>query len=237
MKKYTFVRKDGKEEEEILVYLKRLMEDNDNYRADYLALKAKTEEQGKKLSVAEERERMKQGEIDRLNGTVKQREAELYMLRLKLERTQLELKHANAFLEASKYLSQRPITIETVVHKHTNDEATKKKVESLEKKIQTLRDKLGNQSVPLSILAEGLKDYAEETGIDKAHDLFLHLNLVLNSVPAWSKSVPELKRFFREYNRKQAEANIVVRGDYVASKFDGPMYDVHGNEEVKLNNK
>ena len=35
---------------------------------------------------------------------------------------------------------------------------------------------------------------------------------------------------------EQSEPKVLVQGDYVASKFNGPMYDVHGNEEVKLNN-
>ena len=35
---------------------------------------------------------------------------------------------------------------------------------------------------------------------------------------------------------EQSEPKVLVQGDYVASKFNGPMYDVHGNDEVKLNN-
>ena len=35
---------------------------------------------------------------------------------------------------------------------------------------------------------------------------------------------------------EQSEPKVLVQGDYVESKFNGPMYDVHGNDEVKLNN-
>jgi hypothetical protein len=148
---------------------------------------------------------------------VKQREAEVYMFRLNYNQANAELDSLKKFMQASEFLSQYSASKEPEVNKRT-DEATKKKVESLEKKIQTLRDKLGNESVPLSTLVDRLKTYVEEVGIAEAHNLFLHLNVVLNSVPAWANSVPELMKFFREYNKKQAQSKMLVEGDYVVSK-------------------
>ncbi len=87
-----------------------------------------------------------------------------------------------------------------------------KKVKSLEDKIDKLQEKLGEETVSLSVIAEGLKGYAEEAGIGPAHDLFNHLNNLLISVPAWTKNVPQLKRFFCDFNKKNG--NVLMTGDF-----------------------
>ncbi len=57
-------------------------------------------------------------------------------------------------------------------------------------------------------------DYAEEAGIGEAHNLFNHLNNLLSSVQAWTDNVPQLKKFFREYNKKLVERNITMTGEH-----------------------
>ncbi len=89
-----------------------------------------------------------------------------------------------------------------------------KKVKALEEKIDKLQEKLGEETVSLSVIAEGLKEYAEEAGIGPAHDLFNHLNNLLMTVPAWTKNVPQLKRFFRDFNKKNGNRDISLTGDY-----------------------
>jgi len=83
-----------------------------------------------------------------------------------------------------------------------------------EKKINKLQTNLGDETVPLSVLAEGLKDYAEEAGIGRAHDLFNQLNTLLISVTAWTENVPQLKRFFRDFNKKLAERAVTMTGEH-----------------------
>lgn len=217
MKKNRFLRKDGKEEQDILGYLQGLMEDNDSLRVENSELQTKVERLQKQLDEAEVREESKRLKNVKLQEMVKQREAEVYMFRMNYSQANAELDSLKKFMQASEFLRQYSASKEPEVNKRT-DEATKKKVESLEKKIQTLRDKLGNESVPLSTLVDRLKTYVEEVGIAEAHNLFLHLNVVLNSVPAWANSVPELMKFFREYNKKQAQSKMLVEGDYVVSK-------------------
>ncbi len=87
-----------------------------------------------------------------------------------------------------------------------------KKVKSLEEKIDKLQEKLGEETVSLSVIAEGLKGYAEEAGIGPAHDLFNHLNTLLISIPAWTKNVPQLKRFFCDFNKKNGI--VLMTGDF-----------------------
>jgi hypothetical protein len=65
------------------------------------------------------------------------------------------------------------------------------------------------------VLAEGLKDYVDEAGIDEAHNLFNQLNNLLFEVTAWTKNVPELKKFFRQARtemKKEKEKSITNIG-------------------------
>ena len=92
------------------------------------------------------------------------------------------------------------------------DEALKPINEKLEKQdsaIKELQEKLGKKSVSLSFLAEGIMGYVEEAGITEAHNLFNHLNNLLSSVPAWTDNVPQLKKFFRDFNKKQGGRTIM----------------------------
>lgn len=72
-------------------------------------------------------------------------------------------------------------------------------------------DKLGKETVQLSVLAEGIKNLSEEAGIDAAYDLFVQLNNVLCDIPAWMKNVPELRKFFKNA-RKEREKGITNIG-------------------------
>ena len=101
-----------------------------------------------------------------------------------------------------------------VEHKFDESEEHNKKVKKLEDKINELQEKLGKKTVPLSVLAEGLKEYAEEAGINEAHALFNQLNNILISVPAWTDNVPQLKKFFRDYNKNNGKKNITMTGDH-----------------------
>jgi hypothetical protein len=84
----------------------------------------------------------------------------------------------------------------------------KRQLEEMEGKIKTLQDKLGNNTVPLSTLAEGIKSYAEETSIEKAHEFFERLNSILFGEKAWVDNVKQLKRFFQEQNKKNKKYTI-----------------------------
>ena len=78
----------------------------------------------------------------------------------------------------------------------------------MEKTVNTLRDKLGNHSVFLSVLASGIKDFAEEKNIEEAHTLFEHLCYILMHVPAWTKNAPELKKFFKKARKETQKASL-----------------------------
>ena len=115
---------------------------------------------------------------------------------------------------AKRYMSEKTLTPDAILRRFPDDEAYKKKEKALEDKIKNLQEKLGNESVPLSVLAEGLMDYAEEAGIHETHELFNHLNNLLINVPAWTKNVPELKKFFRKARKEMEGRNVTMTGEY-----------------------
>ena len=114
---------------------------------------------------------------------------------------------------AKNYLNENPISTDVILRRFPDDEAYKKKEKALEDKIKNLQEKLGNESVPLSVLAEGLMDYAEEAGIRETHELFNHLNNLLINVSAWTKNVPELKKFFKKARKEMEARTINMTGD------------------------
>lgn len=251
MKKYFFSKKSDKEEQEILNYLRGLMEDNDMLRTDAVAFLKRNAELEEELKKAKNLDLSRINEIDKWHSAYEQSEAEISMWRQQYEDANkaaenwkqkfdiliLQKEALNkeiSFLKEHFSVPSASVMKQIAASWHTTDDALrtssdveeyKKKVKSLEGKITKLQDKLGNESVPLSVLAEGLKDYAEEAGISEAHTLFNHLNNLLNSVSAWMKNVPQLKRFFREYNKKMTE-RIQAAGDLVLEKHVG--YEVNG---------
>lgn len=131
-----------------------------------------------------------------------------------IARQQIELNKTLAQLAESEAYKQSGFPYVIVERNFDETEEYKKKEKKLEDKIKELQEKLGKKSVSLSVLAEGIMDYAEEAGISEAHNLFNHLNTLLSSVPAWTENVPQLKKFFREYNKKLVERNITMTGDH-----------------------
>lgn len=115
-------------------------------------------------------------------------------------------------------------------------EQMRKTSDKLEETIKELQEKLGKESVPLSVLAEGLKDYADEAGIDEAHKFFNHLNTLLIEVPAWTKNVPDLKKFFRKARKDMEKGNTFENAQVTMQQptINGPINEIHNNEKVSL---
>ncbi len=112
------------------------------------------------------------------------------------------------------YGGDSTLTPDVIQNRFANDEEYKKRERALENKIKDLQEKLGKKTVPLSVLAKGLMDYAEEAGISEAHELFNHLNNMLISEPEWTNNVPELKKFFKKARREMEKRQITMTGDH-----------------------
>ena len=105
--------------------------------------------------------------------------------------------------------------------KDSNDEG----YETLENIINNIQKRIGNEGVPLSVLVNGIKEYAEEAGFREAHNLFNQLNNMLFNQDLWAKNVPELKAFFKSGPKEPIVNNINVHGNYI---------DAHDNENLTI---
>ena len=115
---------------------------------------------------------------------------------------------------AKRYLGANPFTPEVILNRVANDEEYKKREKAFENKIKDLQEKLGKKTVPLTVLAKGLMDYAEEAGISEAHELFNHLNNMLISEPEWTNNVPGLKTFFKKARKELEGRNVTMTGEH-----------------------
>lgn len=86
-----------------------------------------------------------------------------------------------------------------------NNEMSQKQIKKMEEEIQNLRAKLGDKTIPLESLADGLKRYAEVHGFAKGKDLLLSFSYILKHERVWTDNVESLEDFFiaaEEENRK-----------------------------------
>lgn len=132
-------------------------------------------------------------ENDVLMGTVEQLTNEKTELTKRLEAAQnkvAELKLIN------KELQSPPLVVP--------EEQNELYLEKLNKGIDKATKKMDeNDTVELRTLVEGLKEYAEETSIEEAHQLFLVFCMLLSDVPAWTKNVKPLRKFFADLKKKK----------------------------------
>ena len=118
----------------------------------------------------------------------------------------------NIVATAKKYLGTNPLTPDVILNRFVNDEAYKKRERSLEDKIKELQNKLGDKSVLLSVLAEGIKEFAEEKNIEEAHTLFEHLCYILIEEKGWTDNVADLKKFFKKARKETEGRQITMTG-------------------------
>ena len=237
MDKKIFSRKDESEKREFLEYLRRLMEDHSNLIAELDNLQAKYIETGRQLAAAHALDDERVREINQWRTLSEQRDKELSALQKKYDVAKknaeaskqevMNLRKRKSILEGQMARQEMHILTEKLhleaemklrAQMISADKEYQEREKALEDKIQTLQEKLGSKSVPLSVLAEGLKDYAEETGINEAHNVFVHLNNLLISVPAWTKNVPDLKRFFINARKEMEGRRQTTIEEFVVNK-------------------
>lgn len=76
--------------------------------------------------------------------------------------------------------------------------------QEMEMAVREVNEKIGEATVPLSVLVDGIKKRSKIKGVDAATELFDHLNSILYDIPEWRKNVPELEKFFAD---KKEEGN------------------------------
>lgn len=75
-------------------------------------------------------------------------------------------------------------------------------MEQMEQQIKSLRDRLENRTIPIELLADGLKKYAEIFSITQGKGLLMSLSYLLSKVKAWTDNIEELENFLIEAEKE-----------------------------------
>ncbi|MCR5819003.1 MAG: hypothetical protein K6F89_07900 [Prevotella sp.] len=86
------------------------------------------------------------------------------------------------------------------------NENYKKKIKEMDGIIKTLRENLGNKTVPLTVIVDEIKKRAKMAGIESAYQLFESFNSVLSDVSAWKANKSDLETFFIEERERALKA-------------------------------
>lgn len=145
---------------------------------------------------------------------------EEYMF-LKMQNIALEQKyHSITGDEVPKmknnYISQEQYDDEIKIHN--------KKIKEMNGIIKTLRDKLGNKTVPLTVIVDEIKKRAKMVGIESAYPIFELFNSVLSDVPAWKSNKSNLENFFIEERERTLKAlNVNIEKGALAQISEQPI--------------
>ena len=173
---------------------------------------------------AKSKQRNFQSQIDTLEKEKQQMAEENEALRQKLK----ELSEREPQATESKKAK------ETIANLQGEVACLKQKLESQQQELDDLKVSVENDYVPVAIIEEGIRDYAEETDAEQGHDIFIILNLLLAGNIPWAKCTRRLKAFFKkamkEFNEMKRMQNITnqfgngssanVFNDKVEGKFD-----------------
>ena len=116
----------------------------------------------------------------------------------------------------NNYISQEQYDDEIKIHN--------KKIKEMNGIIKTLRDKLGNKTVPLTVIVDEIKKRAKMVGIESAYPIFELFNSVLSDVPAWKSNKSNLENFFIEERERTLKAlNVNIEKGALAQISEQPI--------------
>ena len=97
-----------------------------------------------------------------------------------------------------------------------DDEEEKETDTQITERVNVISEKIGEATVPLKVLVDGIKKRAQLKGLDAAMELFEHLNNILYDIPEWHKNVPGLEQYFIEAREKREakERGILMTGEH-----------------------
>lgn len=196
------------------------------------------------MSLEEQSDKVKELEEElaheRVTAKSKQRNFQSQIDTLEKERQQMAEEN-EALRQKLKELSEREPQAteskkakETIANLQEEVACLKQKLESQQQELDDLKVSVENDYVPVAIIEEGIRDYAEETDAEQGHDIFIILNLLLAGNIPWAKCTRRLKAFFKkamkEFNEMKRMQNITnqfgngssanVFNDKVEGKFD-----------------
>ena len=150
----------------------------------------------------------KVSELSELKNNYEKLQQEYFLLsmeKLAFEQKYYELKGKKMPKLTNVYIAQEEI--------NEKEENYKKKVNEMNGIIKKLRDKLGNKTIPLTVIVDEIKKRAKMVGIESAYQLFESFNSVLSDVPAWKSNKSDLETFFIEERERTLKALNVNVGN------------------------
>ena len=79
-------------------------------------------------------------------------------------------------------------------------EMSRRQIRELSEKAKMMQEKVGDKTIPLSSLVEGIKRFSKLQGLTAGENLLLSLSLILKKEKVWTDNVDELEDFFIEAN-------------------------------------
>lgn len=119
--------------------------------------------------------------------------------RLEKRNQELEAQHKvdEARMIAVRQYSKKDYNTALAEYKRQN-EMSQKQIADMEEQIKMLQYKLGNKTIPLSSLADGLKRYAQLYGLKEGKELLKSLSYLLMKEQVWVDGTDILENFFIE---------------------------------------
>ena len=114
------------------------------------------------------------------------------------------------------------------------NELSQQQIKVMTEQINTLRDKLGNKTIPLSSLADGIKRYAEIYGLKEGKELLKNLSILLKKEHVWTDNVESLEDFFIEAEKENRQSLLTLENKDpggIIQQTDKPIVNVFGDIE------
>lgn len=125
---------------------------------------------------------------------------------------QLEKKYKSQIAEQSKQKEEKDYSEEL----NKKESEWKAQLEEMDGIIKTLREKIGNETIPLRTIIDAIKKKAKLVGISEAFDLFEKFSLALYDVEVWRNNRFELENFFAELSKPSSHVKVEVLSGGIA---------------------
>lgn len=125
---------------------------------------------------------------------------------------QLELKYKSYHAEQTSKKSEKA----EFDNLKKREAEMKFKVDEMNGIIRDLQNKLGTESVPLSVIVEGIKRKARFAGIVEANKLFEQVDILLYNVETWRNNRIELMTFFEDLANPAPQIKVEVQTGGIA---------------------
>lgn len=94
------------------------------------------------------------------------------------------------------------------------------KIEDLQRDAELQKKDVAQNHIQVELLEEGVKDFTEETSVDKGHEFFMALNDVLAGHAAWIPSMKRMKAYFKKQRaRQQKESGTQINAKDSTQNF------------------